>query len=117
MGLQLCQILNPEKEVLSESFNYANFSVFDDGSYFGIAFCGGNGVDGHRQTFDKNGKPMPDGYWFIDKDGNIVSERYESIFVNEEWNFDSESKDDMIIAVTAGGEKVSFPVRDILIED
>ncbi|MBQ4643330.1 MAG: hypothetical protein IJB66_03795 [Oscillospiraceae bacterium] len=116
-GLQLCQILNPEKEVLSESFNYANFSVFDDGSYFGIAFCGGNGVDGHRQTYDKNGNPMPDGYWFIDKDGNIVSERYESIFVNEEWNFDSESKDDMIIAVTAGGERISFPVRDILIED
>lgn len=115
LGLWVTEIQTPEKEVLSDCFNYINFSVYDDGSYFGIAFCGGNGVDGHTQTYDKNGNPMPDGYWFIDKDGNIVSERYESIFVNEEWCHYSESKDDIIIATTENGEEIFFPVKDILI--
>ena len=49
----------------------------------------------YAQTFDENGKPMPDGMWFIDKDGNIISERFdyiELIFdVNKEvtWVLDS----------------------------
>ena len=116
LGLCVTEILTPEKEVLSDCFNYINFNVYEDGSYFAIAFCGGNGVDGHTQTYDKEGNPMPDGWWFIDKDGNIVSERYESIFVNEEWHHDSESKEDIIIAVTENGKEITFPVKDILLK-
>ena len=117
LGLWVTEILTPEKEMLSDCFNYINFNVYEDGSYFAIAFCGGNGVDGHTQTYDKEGNPMPDGWWFVDKDGNIVSDRYEYICVNEEWHYDSESKEDIIIAVTEEGEKISFPVEKILIKE
>ncbi len=117
LGLWVTEIQTPEKEILSDCFNYINFNVYEDGSYFGIAFCGGNGIDGHTQTYDKEGNPMPDGWWFIDKDGNIVSERYESIFVNEEWHHDSESKDDIIYVTDADGKSFSFPAESILIKD
>ena len=54
---------------------------FDENSYIGTA---GNGVDDRVEylpVFDENGEPMPDGMWFIDKEGNILSERFEKIEV------------------------------------
>jgi len=60
-------------------FEYIWFAPFDENSYIGTA---GNGVDDRVEylpVFDENGEPMPDGMWFIDKEGNIISERFEHI--------------------------------------
>ena len=62
-------------------FEYIWFMPFDENSYIGTA---GNGVDDRVEylpVFDENGEPMPDGMWFIDKEGNILSERFEKIEV------------------------------------
>ena len=74
-----CTIMSAEKEILSECFNYVDYTVFSDGSYIGTAMCGKNDADGKLQLYDSTGAPMPDGYWFIDKDGNIISERFDYI--------------------------------------
>ncbi len=111
-----CNILDSEGNVLNDSFNYVEYSVFD-GGYIGIAFCGSEKIEPeHFQTFDPEGNPMPFGYWFVDMDGNIISERYETLFVNEEWNYSSVSEDDTIYAVTSSGEELTFRVGDILIK-
>ena len=60
---------------------------------------------------------MPGGYWLIDKNGKPVSERYDYLYINEEWQLFAESKDDVVYAVTEDGKEVSFKVEDILIKN
>lgn len=114
-GECIAYILTPEKEILSSCFNRVWYSVFDDGSYIGIALCGGNGIDPELQLYDSEGNLMPDGYWLIDKNGKIISERYDFLYINEEWNYISESKTDMIFATTAEGEEISFSISDVVL--
>ena len=99
--------------------NHVEYFVCDEG-YIGIAFCGNKEDDPeHRQTFDSNGDPMPSGFWFVDKDGNPVSEKYSKFYVREEWNWviNSAGKDDLIHVTTEEGESLSFTVESILIKD
>ena len=50
------------------------YVVFDDGKYFGVAYCAGEIADITAYT---NGEPTPRGFWFIDKDGNTLSGKGE----------------------------------------
>ena len=72
-------IADENGKILCDKFEYLWFAPFDENSYIGTA---GNGVSDnveYLQTYDENGEPMPNGMWFIDKEGNIVSERFEHI--------------------------------------
>lgn len=112
-----CNIMNPEKELLSNKFNYVEYSTFANGEYIGIAFCGDSETEPeHIQTYDENGKPMENGYWFVDKDGNILSERFEKIFINEEWNLHADSLEDVVCMVTKDGKEARVLVKTVITE-
>jgi len=113
LGLTVCSILNTEKEILSECFNYVKFKIFDDGSYIGVAMCGGNEQDGKKQLFDSKGDPMPDGFWFIDKDGTIISEHFQSL--ENIWDLETFSFDDTITGIDSEGNTVIIKIKDYII--
>lgn len=97
-------------------FNWLSFSVFEDGSYIGVAWSAGTE---HRTIhdeycYDENGDPREEGYWLIDKNGNILSERYEKLYIDSEWNFETDDKESVVYVVKSDGSVDSFPVRDIL---
>ena len=67
-----CRIIDLDKNVISDEYNRIDFFSFKDKSYVGVAYSAGE--DSEEPIFDKNGGPMPEGLWFIDKDGNRISE-------------------------------------------
>ena len=77
-----CLLLDEEGNVLSDKFNRIEFLTFDDGSYVGMAFTAGSVAE--SPTFDENGEQMPIGVWFIDKNGNMLSENLfdEDLLIN-----------------------------------
>ena len=103
----VCTIMNSEKEILSECFNYVNYTVFSDGSYIGTAMCGKDDGDGKLRLYDAAGNPMPEGYWFIDKDGNIISECFAYIP-------EIVSPSDILSVTDEDGNAVEIKVSDYL---
>lgn len=110
-----CTIVNSENEVLSDCFNYADFTVFDDGSYIGIAMCGKDSGDGKLQRYDSNGDPMPEGFWFIDRDGNIISECFAGF--EGDWMPVITSPEDVITAIRPDGSTAQFSASEYLLFD
>ncbi len=103
----VCTVMNTEKEILSECFNYVNYTVFPDGSYIGTAMCGKDDGEGRLQLYDADGNPMPEGYWFIDKDGNIISERFDYIPAVA-------SPEDILAATDGNGSVVEIKASDYI---
>lgn len=117
-GNSITYIMTPEKEVISSEYNCVWYNVFDDGTYVGLALCGGyNETDEYRQLYDKNGEPMTDGYRFIDKDGNELSPCYKRLSVNGEEDYTIESPDDIITAIDENGNTVEFTAREYLCKE
>ena len=94
-------------------FNIIRFTVFDDGSYIGIGWSAGH-TEGFNACFDENGKSREKGFWFIDKNGNILSGRFERIEYG--WNEEIASPDDIIIAFDENGNKVEIQAKDYCIK-
>ncbi len=90
-------------------FNLINFFVFDDGSYIGIGWSAGE--DGEILCYDENKNPRPLGCWFIDKDGNILSEkfRFEMAGIPR-----ITSPDEVFTATDENGNTVAVSVKDYL---
>ncbi len=73
-----CLLLDEEGNIFTDKFNRIEFKTFEDGSYVGVAYTAGSWAE--EPTFDENGERMPGGIWFIDKNGNMLS---ESVFDTE----------------------------------
>lgn len=115
-----CNITDAYGNIINNSFNAAVYSTFDDGKYIGIACSLGENADFVCCT---DGKVTPAGYWFVDKDGNILSERFDKISINED--FDSSKYEFMdyiltandenaVVKVTLNAAEEEIPVTDIL---
>ena len=87
-------------------FNSIRFIVFDDGSYIGVAWSAGNDSP-YNTCYDEDGTPWEEGCWFLDKNGNILSERFEDI-----WFTEISSVSDTIVAVDKNGSTVDISVSD-----
>ena len=71
------RIYDLKGRVICDKYDVISFSLFNGGSYVGVAECVGAESQAGTICFDENGKEMPQGLWFIDKDGNAVSERFD----------------------------------------
>ncbi len=69
-----------DMNLLNMEYNAVNYIELDDGSYVGYAGCEGEFAD--YPCYDKNGNLCEKGYWFVDKNGDKVSEKYEYIYEN-----------------------------------
>ncbi|MBE6881779.1 MAG: hypothetical protein E7489_02085 [Ruminococcaceae bacterium] len=112
MGGEQClsELVDLEGNVLCSRFHQMSFTVFDDGSYVGIGKTYPSYNDYYNHPiYDKNGRVYEEGFWFIDKDGNILSERFDFCH-NGFWSdLRIESPDDYIGAFNEFGEH--FPVK------
>ena len=104
-----CKIIDLEKNVLCDDFNVVYYQIYDDGSYIGIGIsCGPNAEC-----------PVNDekGFWFIDKDGNILSERFATFGTDENYNNplpDWSSPDNVATAYLDDGSTVEVRLSDYL---
>lgn len=73
-----CLLIDEEGNIITDKYNRIDFKTFEDGSYVGVAYTAGSWAE--EPTFDENGEQMPGGIWFIDKNGNMLS---ESVFDTE----------------------------------
>lgn len=96
-------------------YNNISYHIFDDGTYIGIAeSCG---EDAYVKCYDENGDILPSGYWFIDKDGNVLSPCYTSLSVNDKESYEINSPDDIITATDEKGNTVEFTARDYICKE
>ena len=71
-----CRLTDETGSTLSVRFHWIDYSVFDDG-YIGIAVCYGERAA--YPCYDEDGQPMPEGYWLVDRDGNLLSECFTKL--------------------------------------
>ncbi|MBE6899442.1 MAG: hypothetical protein E7479_02080 [Ruminococcaceae bacterium] len=74
--------------IICDKFQSFGWCPVNEEKCIGTASVGRQERGEYARTFDEKGEPMPEGMWFIDKDGNIISERFEYI----ELIFDMESR-------------------------
>lgn len=71
-------ITDENGNIICDSLNFAHWVPLDEKRYIGV---GGVKIGWceYAETYDENGEPLPKGMWFIDRDGNRISERFEYI--------------------------------------
>ena len=107
-----CKIIDLEKNIFCKKFNRVIYSELEDGYYVGIGIaCGPNA---ETVVYDEKGEPMPQGFWFIDKDGNILSDIM--IFGKDgNYNFvipEMKTTDDVIEAFDGNGNQIKIAIKD-----
>lgn len=113
-----CRMIDLDKNALTDEYNRMDFIELEDGYCAGVAVSYGSGSE--YPIFDKNGEPMPEGIWFIDKDGNRTSKTMGLIqkkggFEYEGYNFVKEavtSVNDVITVLDENGEEMEIAIKD-----
>lgn len=113
-----CRMIDLDKNALTDEYNRIDFIGLEDGYCAGVAVSYGSGSE--YPIFDKNGEPMPEGIWFIDKDGNRISKTMGLIqkkggFEYEGYNFVKEavtSVNDVITVLDENGGKMEIAIKD-----
>ena len=107
-----CRLTDETGSTLSVHFHWIDYSVFDDG-YIGIAVCYGERAA--YPCYDEDGQPMPEGYWLVDRDGNLLSERFTKLSFGDGDETHTASKDDVLRAQREDGTETLLPVAELLL--
>ena len=108
----LCRLTDETGSTLSVRFHWIDYSVFDDG-YIGIAVCYGERAA--YPCYDEDGQPMPEGYWLVDRDGNLLSERFTKLSFGDGDETHTASKGDVLRAQREDGTETLLPVAELLL--
>lgn len=104
------------------SFSDIVFYHFDDGTYIGMAYYYGYG---HNKTGtwghilkNENGEIYEVGFRFIDKDGNVLSPCFNSVYLEMGMDtFLNSHLDEVITATDKNGKTVTFTARDYICKE
>ena len=107
-----CRLTDETGSTLSARFHWIDYSVFDDG-YIGIAVCYGERAA--YPCYDEDGQPMPEGYWLVDRDGNLCSERFTKLSFGDGDETHTASKGDVLRAQREDGTETLLPVAELLL--
>ena len=107
-----CRLTDESGNTLCARFHWIDYSVFDDG-YIGIAVCYGERAA--YPCYDEDGQPMPEGYWLVDRDGKLCSERFVKLFFGAGEETHAISEDDFLRAQREDGTEVLLPVAELLL--
>ena len=99
-------IIDLEGNVLSDCFNTVEYYFLDDGSYIGVGRYWG----GELICRDKDGNEYEKGNWFIDKDGNKISENFSELSVDYSGYSESFELGTSVRVTTSGGENKILPI-------
>ena len=105
-------IIDLEGNVLSDCFNTVNYYFLDDGSYIGV----GRYYGGELTCRDENGNEYEKGNWFIDKDGNKISENFAELYVAYSGHGESFKLGTTINVTTAEGKEMVLPIETYAIK-
>ncbi|MBQ7874456.1 MAG: hypothetical protein IJ306_04750 [Oscillospiraceae bacterium] len=118
-GGRSCRILDENGEVINESFNCVfYYFLADSDEYIGAAFSADpEDIDTTVICKDESGTPIAHGWYFVDKDGNIIDGPFKELTVNENYLESVIPSPDSEIKITyhSGEEKV-IKAKEILIE-
>lgn len=110
----LAELVDLEGNILCSRFHHMDFTVFDDGSYVGIGKIYPYEDPYNHPIYDENGRIYDEGFWFIDKNGKILSERF-SIRYGYYWSyFDIDLTDEIIVAYNEFGEQFPIKISDYI---
>ena len=107
-----CQLTDENGNTLCTRFHWIDYSVFNDG-YIGIAVCYGERAA--YPCYDKDGQPMPEGYWLVDRDGKLCSERFAKLSFGDSDETHAASEDDVLRALREDGTEELLPVAELLL--
>ena len=107
-----CQLTDENGSTLCARFHWIDYSVFDDG-YIGIAVCYGERAA--YPCYDKDGQPMPEGYWLVDRDGKLCSERFAKLSFGDSDETHAASEDDVLRVLREDGTEELLPVAELLL--
>ena len=107
-----CRLTDETGSTLSVRFHWIDYSVFDDG-YIGIAVCYGERAA--YPCYDEDGQPMPEGYWLVDRDGALYSERFVKLSFGDGDETHAASEDDVLRALREDGTEELLPVAELLL--
>ena len=99
-------IIDIEGNVLSNCFNAVDYYFLDDGSYIGV----GRYYGGELICRDENGNEYEKGNWFIDKDGNKISENFSELSVDKSGYMESFKLGTSVRVTTSDGENKILPI-------
>lgn len=107
-GYSICSIASLDGQIIAK-FGNIEYTFFDDGSYIGIAFANetaGNFNSGDTVTY---------GWYFIDKNGKIISDLFLSYpdIQNENEPYSPESTFNVI---SKSGEEITLSLKDYICE-
>ena len=107
-----CRLTDETGNMLCARFHWIDYSVFDDG-YIGIAVCYGERAA--YPCYDEDGQPMPEGYWLVDRDGKLCSERFVKLSFGDGEETHAISEDDVLRTLREDGTEVLLPVAELLL--
>lgn len=107
-----CRLTDENGSTLCARFHWIDYSVFNDG-YIGIAVCYGERAA--YPCYDKDGQPMPEGYWLVDRDGKLCSERFAKLSFGDSDETHAASEDDVLRALREDGTEELLPVAELLL--
>ncbi len=100
------------------SFSYIDCSTFDQGYVWIAYYCGDENHTMER--YNKDASYLGKGYWFIDKNGNLLSERFLSLtfksYGGEDYRSQPSKPTDIATAITESGETITFSIEKYLCE-
>ena len=107
-----CRLTDENGSTLCARFHWIDYSVFDDG-YIGIAVCYGERAA--YPCYDEDGQPMPEGYWLVDRDGALCSERFAKLSFGDSDETHAASEDDVLRVLREDGTEELLPVAELLL--
>lgn len=107
-----CRLTDENGNTLCARFHWIDYSVFNDG-YIGIAVCYGERAA--YPCYDKDGQPMPEGYWLVDRDGKLCSERFAKLSFGDGDETHTASEDDVLRVLREDGTEELLPVAELLL--
>ena len=112
VGYSAFRLYDNECNLLCEKYSYIEYYQLSDGSYIGI---GKIDYPEHQSPLicrDENGEILPGGLWFIDENGNALSERFDIDMIDIE--FSAEDKSAFVKDIE--GNVTEIPIGDYIIE-
>ncbi len=113
----------PSGKIINDDYNYISYYSFDEG-YFGVGISCGEYAE-NAYPVQEDGSIAPEGWWFVDKDGNKIGKCYERISLDENFSSDDGSFwgyteitdiNTKVYARLSDGTAEVFTVKELLIK-
>lgn len=116
VGYSAYRLFDNECNLICEKYNYIDFLPIDredtSKGFVGVATCYYPESQAYCICRDENGEIMPGGLWFVDKNGNALSERFDIKMIS----IDFSVTDNIAFVDDAEGKTTEIPIGDYIIE-